>query len=283
LRIHWYPGHMSKAKRIIKENLKMVDLVIELRDARIPKSSINPEFQWLCKDKKQLILLNKSDLADPGKTQEWLDFFTYHNQWGRELNCLNMTELNNIKKEIIEFAEQRQKMIKKQRGIYKTIRAMIIGIPNVGKSTFINGLAGGSKTRVGAKPGVTRGKQWIKIHPYLELLDTPGLLWPKQGDETAMLHLAYIGSIKDDILDLIQISGSLLDEIISLTPHALKQRYNLDDIDDIDIKGYQLLEVVCLKRGWIGSGGIPDMERGARHVLDDYRSGKLGRVTLELP
>lgn len=281
LRIHWYPGHMSKAKRIIKENIRLVDLIIELRDARIPGSSINPEFEQLCRNKERIVLLAKSDLADPTVTQEWLDFFETQKIRGLAINCLDSTEMNQLKKSIIKLAEQKQRIVKERKGIRKTIRAMVVGIPNVGKSTLINRLAGSAKARTEDRPGVTRGKQWVRVHHFIELLDTPGLLWPKAEDHNAMLKLAFVGSIRDEIIDLVELAYAFLDVIMDRYPQPVVMRYKLDNTGGL--RGYEILEAICINQGWIRSGGTPDLERGARQLLNDFRSGKLGRITLETP
>ncbi|WP_252228606.1 ribosome biogenesis GTPase YlqF [Caldicoprobacter algeriensis] len=281
LHIHWYPGHMSKAKRVIQESIKLVDLVIEVRDARVPRSSTNPEFVALCKNKQRLILLNKKDLADPTMTQRWVDFFKSQGMWVEAVNCLDMNDINKLRKSIIQFAEERRRIVYQQKGIYKPTRAMVVGIPNVGKSTVINGLAKSAKARVGDKPGVTRGKQWIRVHPYVEFLDTPGLLWPRAEDQTAMLHLAYIGSISDDVIDMVEVAVSFIDTLRGLYPQAIQKRYGINDIESMD--GYSVLEAICLNQKWIRAGGNPDVDRGARQLLQDYRSGRLGALTLETP
>lgn len=279
--IHWYPGHMSKAKRVIQESIKLVDLVIEVRDARIPRSSTNPEFVALCKNKQRLILLNKKDLADPLMTRRWVDFFKSQGMWVEAVNCLDMSDINRLRKSIIQFAGERRRIVYQQKGIYKPTRAMVVGIPNVGKSTVINGLAKSAKARVGDKPGVTRGKQWIRVHPYVEFLDTPGLLWPRAEDQTAMLHLAYIGSISDDVIDMVEVAVSFIDTLRGLYPQAIQKRYGINDIESMD--GYSVLEAICLNQKWIRDGGNPDVDRGARQLLQDYRSGRLGALTLETP
>lgn len=279
--IHWYPGHMSKAKRVIQESIKLVDLVIEVRDARVPRSSTNPEFVALCKNKQRLILLNKKDLADPAMTRRWVDFFKSQGMWVEAVNCLDMSDINQLRKSIIQFAGERRRIVYQQKGIYKPTRAMVVGIPNVGKSTVINGLAKSAKARVGDKPGVTRGKQWIRVHPYVEFLDTPGLLWPRAEDQTAMLHLAYIGSISDDVIDMVEVAVSFIDTLRGLYPQAIQKRYGINDIESMD--GYSVLEAICLNQKWIRAGGNPDVDRGARQLLQDYRSGRLGALTLETP
>nr|PZN08072.1 MAG: ribosome biogenesis GTPase YlqF [Caldicoprobacter oshimai] len=279
--IHWYPGHMSKAKRLIQENIKLVDLVIEVRDARVPRSSTNPEFVSLCRNKQRLILLNKKDLADPSMTEQWISSFKNRGLWAEAINCLDMNDVNQLRKSIIQFAEERRKLIYQQKGIHKTTRVMVVGIPNVGKSTVINSLAKSAKAKVGDKPGVTRGKQWIRVHPYVEFLDTPGLLWPRADDQTAMLYLAYIGSISDEVIDTLEVAVKLIETLRGLYPQALQNRYGIEDMEGMD--GYSLLESICLNQKWIRSGGNPDVDRGARQLLVDYRSGRIGALTLEAP
>ena len=243
MQIQWYPGHMAKARRMLEENLKLIDVVVELVDARAPLATRNPDFDALFSQKSRVILLNKSDLASA---------------------------------EQAAAADKVAKM--KEKGVIKTVRAMVVGIPNVGKSTFINRIAGETKAKVGDKPGVTKGKQWVKVSPYLELMDTPGLLWPKLENEALAKHLAYIGSINDDIMDAERLAADLLGELIAICPNELKERYK--KIEE-GMAPHELLEAVARSRGFILQGGVMDTERAARIVLDEFRAGKVAKITLE--
>lgn len=277
--IHWYPGHMAKARRMLQENLKLIDVVVEVIDARAPAATRNPDFDSLFRDKARVVLLNKSDLADPALVKAWVAHFTAQGIAAADI----VSTTNNGKKTAIAMIEQAaapkvEKM--KQRGIKKTVRVMIVGIPNVGKSTFINRIAGASRAQVGDKPGVTKGKQWVKITPYLELMDTPGLLWPKLENEQYARHLAYLGSIKDDIMNIEELASSLLKDLLQLCPDAVTARYKkLSTELGFDL----LLPAVCESRGFLLAGQEPDTERAARVVLDEFRGGKIGRITLERP
>ena len=280
LNINWYPGHMAKAKRLINENLKLVDMVIELLDARIPNSSTNPDFQSLYQNKIRVVVLNKSDYADAEKTKLWKDYYEKQDITVLTINSLSKKDIQQLKKALYALADEKQREIKQRKGINKTIRAMVVGIPNVGKSTLINAFSGSAKAKTGDRPGVTRVKQWVKITPYFELLDTPGLLWPKLDDEKTGLHLAYTGSIKEEIMDLDEIVFRFLEEIAQLYPQQLTERYGIEDLDK---KGHELLADIAINRGWLQTGGVPDLSRAAKQVLDEYQSGNIGCTTLELP
>lgn len=280
MKINWYPGHMARAKKLISENLKLVDMVIELVDARIPQSSTNPDFQELFQNKIRVVLLNKNDYADPFKTAEWLEHFKSQDVTALPINALNKDDINKVKRTLFDLAEKKRSEIKARKGINKTIRAMVVGIPNVGKSTLINSISRSAKARTGNKPGVTKAKQWVKVSPFFEMLDTPGLLWPRLDDERTGLHLSYTGSIKEEILDIEEIAHYFVEEMTALYPNLLKERYQVDILDK---KGYEILEDISIKRGWLKSGGIADTGRGAKQILDEYQTGKIGRTTLELP
>lgn len=280
MNINWYPGHMAKAKRLINENLKLVDMVIELLDARIPNSSTNPDFHSLYQNKIRVVVLNKSDYADPEKTKLWKNYYENQDITVLTINSLNKKDIQQLKKALFALADEKQREIKQRRGINKTIRAMVVGIPNVGKSTLINAISGSSKAKTGDRPGVTKSKQWVKVTSYFELLDTPGLLWPKLDDEKTGLHLAYTGSIKEEIMHLDEIVFRFLEEMAKLYPKQLTERYKIEDMDK---KGHELLADIAVNRGWLQSGGVPDLSRAAKQVLDEYQAGTIGRTTLELP
>lgn len=275
--IQWYPGHMAKARRQLIENLKLIDVVVEIVDARAPRATRNPDFDDLFKEKKRVVLLNKSDLASPVETKNWIAAYR-----GQNISAIEFVATNSAKKkaalDLIQKAAEEKIQRSLDKGIKKTVRVMVVGIPNVGKSTFINRIAGMNRTIVGDKPGVTKGQQWVKITPHLELMDTPGLLWPKLEDAVLARHVAYIGSIKDDIMDTEELAALLLSDLMELCPEELMARYKKLE------KGMapeELLEGVCRSRGFVLSGGKLDTERAARIVLDEFRSGKIARVTLD--
>ena len=275
--IQWYPGHMAKARRMLEENLKMIDVVVELLDARSPLGTRNPDFDGLFAGKERVILLNKSDLADAAATKAWIAYFKKKGFSAMEINSTNAAK----RKDTIGMIEKAAAPVVaryKQKGVLKTVRAMVVGIPNVGKSTLINRLAGGARAQVGDRPGVTKGKQWVKIGDYLEVMDTPGLLWPKLEDERLSRHLAYIGSVRDDIMDIEQLASSLLIELTQSCPTAVTARYKCCAAGQ---SAEELLRAVCESRGFVLPGREPDTERAARIVLDEFRAGKIARVTLE--
>lgn len=280
MKINWYPGHMAKAKRLIREDMNLVDMVIEMLDARIPISSSNPDFQALYQNKIRVVVLNKTDYADPAKTGLWKDYYRKLGIPVLAINALNNKDIQNVKKVLFSLADEKQKQIKERKGINKTIRAMVVGIPNVGKSTLINSISYASKAKTGDRPGVTRVKQWVKVTPFFELLDTPGLLWPKLGEQEIGLHLAYTGSIKEEIIQPEEVVFCFLEELAEEYPILLKERFQLENLDK---KGHALLEDIAVKRGWLQPGGIPDMHRAAKQILNEYQSGAIGRTTLELP
>ena len=275
---NWYPGHMAKTKRLLQEQLRRIDLVIEICDARLPFSSRNPELDKMIGQKRRLLFLNKSDLADPAANSAWLAFFR---EKGIEAYLTDAVKMRG--KETIGLIERATKEIVEKslaKGVRKTVRAMIVGIPNVGKSTLINRLYGRSIAQIGDRPGVTRSNQWVKISPYLELLDTPGLLWPRLEDQTSARRLCYIGSVKDDVVDLADLTIHLLEDLCIIAPQRIKERYH---VNDTTLKGVELLDAVCRGRGWLLKGAQYDYDRCFSIVLDEYRAGKLGRITLEMP
>ena len=277
--INWYPGHMAKAKRMLEENLKLIDAVIELVDARAPQSSRNPDFDTLFAGKSRVLLLNKSDLADPAANKRWIGYYKQQGVEAAEI-VSNAQNAKATTIRLIEKATAERVKRYKDKGVKKTIRVLIAGIPNVGKSTLINRIAGEKRAQTGDRPGVTKGKQWVRITPHLELLDSPGLLWPKLGDDTIAEHLAFLGSINDEILNLEELAEHLLSALRQLKPAALSERYKKLTADT---PAGSLLEAVALSRGFVQKGGVFDTERAARIVLDEFRAGKIARVTLEQP
>ena len=277
MEINWYPGHMARAKRLLSDQLSRVDVVIELCDARLPLSSRNPDLKRLTEKKERVLLLGKSDLADPALTSEWLNLFK---RQGLSCMALDMNRQAKAALGLIEKAAKETVERSAQRGIKKTVRAMVVGVPNVGKSTLINRLHGGSIAKVGDMPGVTRANQWVKVTPYLELLDTPGLLWPRLDDPLAARRLANIAAIRDEVLDTAQLAIQLLTDLIAVTPKTVQERFK---IKDLSLRGPELLDAVCVGRGFLMKGGVYDTERACKVVLDEFRGGKLGRITLEGP
>ena len=280
--INWYPGHMTKARRALEEDIKLIDVVVEIVDARAPLACLNPDFEELFKNKLRVMLLNKADLASPAGNRKWIEHFKKQGVPVIEYVSVN----SNARKNAVSLIEKAgEPVLRKYRekGVSKTLRAMVVGIPNVGKSTFINKLAGVTKAQVGDRPGVTRGKQWVRISQYLELMDTPGLLWAKLDDQERAKHIAYIGSIRDDVMDVEEIAGLLLCDLYRLCPTELTGRYKkieaVEDKNSIEA----MLEGVCRSRGFILSGGVFDTERAARVVLDEFRAGRIAKVTFESP
>ena len=289
--INWYPGHMAKTKRQIQEDLKLIDVVVEILDARIPMSSRNPDIEELIKNKDRLIVLNKYDLADEKQNQKWIQYFKNNGLQAVLVNSNTGEGINQAVKKIEEIYEATQEKFENKGRVGKAIRVMILGIPNVGKSSFINRLTKKNSTIVGNKPGVTRQKQWIRINGNIELLDTPGVLWSKFESEEVALNLAYTGTIKDDILQTIEVGFSLLKLLVYKHLELLTERYKLDkrDVENIlnleDLEeNERILEIMHLigkKRGALISGGNIDEEKTAKIILEDFRSGKIGRITLE--
>lgn len=273
--INWYPGHMAKAKRLLKDQLTRVDVVVELCDARLPRASRNPDLISLTRDKKRVLILQKSDLADEKETAAWLKYFR-----SLSISCAAI-DVNRQAKTALKLIEEAAKETverAKARGISKTVRVMVVGVPNVGKSTLINRLYGGSIAKAGDMPGVTRANQWVRVTPYLEILDTPGLLWPRLDDQKAALRLSYIAAIKDEIQDTRMLAICLLGDMMDMKPAAVMERFK---VKDAALRGEELLAAVCVGRGFLMRGGVPDEERACSVVLDEFRGGKLGRVTLE--
>ena len=278
--IQWFPGHMTKTKRKIAESLKLIDIVAEIVDARVPQSSRNPDLDELVLSKPRIIILNKSDMADPNKTREWIDFYKKQNIFALSVDCksgkgvnLFVPTIKNILKEKIEKA--------KIRGINKNLKVMIVGVPNVGKSSFINRLSSEKKAKAEDRPGVTRGNQWFTISKDVELLDTPGVLWPKFEDMSVGEKLAFTGAIKDQIMDVEQLAVRLLEYLNENYRASLVQRYKLENLELSEKSGAELLEIIGKKRGMLVSGGEIDTERVSIMLLDEFRSAKLGRITLD--
>jgi ribosome biogenesis GTPase A len=277
--INWYPGHMAKTRRMLVDNLKMIDVVVEVIDARAPLASRNPDFDDLFIGKARVVLLNKSDLADGNSTKRWI---SYYNRHGIEASGVSATggSAKKIVTALIEKAAKPRVDAMKAKGVNKVVRCMIVGIPNVGKSTLINRMAGESRAEVGDRPGVTRGKQWVRISPYLELMDTPGMLWPKLEDQELAKHLAFLGSIKDEIMDSEELATDLLVSLQSAVPAQLTERFSKLAADT---PKEELLNALCRSRGFLLRGGELDAERASHVALDEFRAGKIARVTLEQP
>ncbi len=277
--INWYPGHMAKAKRMLEENLKWIDVVAELVDARAPKATRNPDFDALFAKKARILLMNKSDLSDPASNKRWIAYYKRMGIEAAEIVSTGGSAGAQVVR-LIERATAEQVKRSEQKGVKKTVRALVVGIPNVGKSTLINRIAGEKRAQTGDRPGVTKSKQWVKITPHLELLDSPGLLWPKLEDAALASHLAFIGSINDEVLNLEELSEQLLSELRALAPAPLFERYKKLDANTPE---GELLTAVAKSRGFILKGGVYDTERAARIVLDEFRAGKIARVSLEQP
>ncbi len=272
--INWYPGHMKKTRELIAENLKMVDIVIEVIDARIPISSRNPIIDELVKTKKRIIILNKSDLSDGKANAQWSDYFKKQGSMVLAMNCMSGGGVNQLYKILNRLQDEKNEgQIRK-----KPLRMMIVGVPNVGKSSLINRMTGKKSAKTGDRPGVTKGKQWLGLENGMQLLDTPGILWPKFEDPEAGLNLAFCGSIKDEILDVATLALELIKVLQRDYPQLLKDRYKLDEIEEDALTN---MENIALKRGFILPGRRIDYERCAKTVLDEFRSGKIGNITLE--
>lgn len=275
----WYPGHMTKAKRQMQEDIKLIDLIIELVDARVPLASRNPDINELGKNKARLILLNKADLADERVTLRWQKYFEAQGCAVVKVNARSGAGLKEIQGAVLEACREKLER-DKRRGIRnRPVRAMVVGIPNVGKSTFINSYAGRACAKTGNKPGVTKGKQWIRLNRGLELLDTPGILWPKFEDQTVGLHLAMIGSIKDDILNTEELALEILGYIRKAYPGLLQARYGIEECPE----GVRMLTDIADARKCVLKGNAPDYGKAAAIVLEEFRNGKIGRISLEQP
>ena len=275
----WYPGHMTKSIRAIRGELGLVDLCIEVIDARIPLSSRNPDIDELAKDKFRLIILNKSDLADEKKSLAWAEYFKSKGIETLQLCAKERKASDLVKKAALNVCREKIERDKKRGILNRPIRAMVCGIPNVGKSTLINTIIGKSKTQTGNKPGVTRSNQWVKTNAGIDLLDTPGLLWPKFEDKTVGFKLAAIGSVNDQVINTMQLAGEVIELMNDLYPDRVKEKYDIFDLT----KPEEVFKAAALKSGILLKGGEPDIQRAADLILTDLRSGKLGRITLEEP
>ena len=278
MHFQWYPGHMTKAKRMMQENIKLIDVVIELVDARVPMSSKNPDIDELAKNKSRVILLNKNDLGDRVKTEEWKQYFEEQGYFVAMVNSRNGNGVKAVQNIVMDACKEKLERNRKRGIINRPIRAMIVGIPNVGKSTFINSFAGKACTKTGNKPGVTKGKQWIKLNKNVELLDTPGILWPKFEDQMVGLRLAMIGSIKDEILNITDLAISMIQFMQENYPNELQERYQLEEIEAEPVS---ILEEVAKVRACKKAGDLLDLDKAATLLMEDFRSGKLGKITLE--
>lgn len=276
MNIQWYPGHMTKAKRAMKEDIKLIDLIIEIIDARVPLASRNPDIDELGKGKARLILLNKSDLASEKHNEAWTAWFKSKGYYVVKINARSGAGLKQINGVVQEACKEKIERDRRRGILNRPVRAMVVGIPNVGKSTFINSFAGKACTKTGNKPGVTKGNQWIRLNKSLELLDTPGILWPRFEDQRVGLLLAFIGSINDEILNRDELAMELLKFLRRYYPEVLRERYQIDGDDTVE-----MLSQIARLRGCLVKGGEPDYSKAAAIVIDDFRSGKLGRITLE--
>ncbi len=275
--IQWFPGHMTKTRRMIEENLRLVDAVVEIVDSRIPESSRNPIINELVSSKPRILLLNKCDYSDDSATNRWREYYEKQGFGVLVCDCRSGKGINKflpmLKSRLSELLQKRRA----KGNIGKALRIMVVGVPNVGKSSFINRMANAKKVKVEDRPGVTRGKQWVTIDKEVELLDMPGILWPKFDDKRVALNLAFTGAIKDDVTDVEALAMELGAYLSEHYPEKLKERYKLDSLEG------NILELIARKRGMMISGGEPDTERAAITLLDEYRSGKIGKITLEMP
>ena len=278
MQFQWYPGHMTKAKRMMQEDIKLVDLVIELVDARIPSSSRNPDIDELGKNKARVILLNKADLADDKQTELWIEHFKSKGYFALKLDARRKNDMKAIQNVIAEACKEKIERDRKRGILNRPVRAMVVGIPNVGKSTFINTFAGKACTKTGNKPGVTKGKQWIRLNKNVELLDTPGILWPKFEDQTVGMHLAMIGSIKDEILNRDELSIEIIKFLLAEYPGILTKRYDVDESKD----AAAVLCEIAVNRKCIKKGNEYDYSKAAALVIDEFRSGVLGKITVDI-
>ena len=280
MNIQWYPGHMTKTRRQMEADLKQVDAVCEILDARIPISSRNPDIDSICGNKPRIVIMNRMDLADPNATKQWMAYFRSKGMAAIATDCKTKRGINDFQPAVRSVLKEKIER-DQAKGMKRSLRVMIVGIPNVGKSTLINQISGRKGAKAENRPGVTRGKQWVTVDGGLLLLDTPGILWPKFDDPNVGMMLAYTGAVKEGILDIEELSCHLMELLWKRYPQAVIDRYGIEA--EPDLPGYELLELAGKKRGYLLSRGMIDTERMAKVLLDEYRSGKLGRFTLELP
>ena len=282
--LHWYPGHMTKAVRQMKEDIKLIDIVIELVDARIPISSRNPDIDSLAAGKSRVIILNKADMADDRETENWVKHFTDEGMIAVKLNSRSGNGMKQVKDAIAKAAEAKMARDRARGILNRPVRAIVGGIPNVGKSTFINSFAGRAVTKTGNKPGVTKGKQWIRLNKQVELLDTPGILWPKFEDRKTAEHLAFIGSIKDEVIEKMELVLTLITELEVNYEGLIASYYGFDNCEKTENKidfAVKTLETVAEKRALLKKGGETDTDKASKLILDDFKNGRLGKITLE--
>ena len=280
MNIQWCPGHMTKARRAMQEDIKLIDLVIELVDARVPFSSRNPDIDKLAAGKARMVLLNKADLADEAETRKWAQMFEDMGIHVVKIDARNKGTLKQVQAAQQEACKEKIERDRRRGILNRPIRTMVVGIPNVGKSTFINSFAGKACAKTGNKPGVTKGNQWIRLNKQVELLDTPGILWPKFEDQKVGLLLAFLGSINDEILEKDELASELAGYLKEITPGLLKERYGIEEEGK---KPYELLDEIATARACLTKGGVNDLTKASRLLLDEFRGGKLGRITLEMP
>ncbi len=279
INFNWYPGHMTKAKRMMQEDIKLIDLVVEILDARVPLSSRNPDIDQLAQNKSRMILLNKADLADKRRTQQWVKFFEAQGCLVVALDARTRNGMKVVNDTIAKACKEKIERDRKRGILNRPVRAMVVGIPNVGKSTFINSFAGKAATKTGNKPGVTKGKQWIRLNKQVELLDTPGILWPKFEDQTVGMRLALIGSIKDEILNVDELALELVEILRKDYAGVLKERYQVEEVGE----NYEIISAIAAERKCLKKGGEIDYTKAATLLLDEFRSGKIGTISLEAP
>lgn len=280
LNINWYPGHMKKTKDLMKANLKLVDVVVELLDSRIPYSSKNPDIDTLMAGKPRVVLLNKSDISDRAKLNKWINYYKEQGIKAIPIDAMKGTGVNRIVDECKNAVKDKMDSLKEKGRKERAIRIMIVGVPNVGKSSLINKLTGRRSTQTGDRPGVTKGKQWVKLRGNLELLDTPGILWPKFEDQDVALNLAFTRAIKDEILDVETLALRLIEKLMVIEPEKLAARYKLEELGE---SGIETMDIIAQKRGFITGRKEIDYTRTATTVLNEFRTGKLGNITLEVP
>lgn len=281
LNVQWYPGHMTKTRRQMEADLKLVDAVCEILDARIPYSSRNPDIAEICGNKPRMVILNRIDIADPEMTKKWADYFKSQGLFVIQTDCKSRKGINTFQPAVRTMLSEKLARYAEKGQTGRALKLMVVGIPNVGKSTFINQVTGAKRAKAENRPGVTRGKQWVNVSQSLLLLDTPGILWPKFEDKEVGMKLAYTGAVKEDVLDVESLACALLKMLWTRYPEAVKERYKIDM--PADAEGWELLEACGRKRGFLVSGGEINLERMAKVLMEEYRSGKLGKFTFEDP